>query len=61
MAEYYRVEFFKNGKFYKYRVFEQDIFAERSRIDWERKGKDYTTRMFRCNKNGNSYSGREIY
>lgn len=57
---YYRVVCFKNGMFKKLHILDSRETADMARIQWEARGKDFTTRMFRCNKNGNNYSKREI-
>ena len=56
----FRVECFKGGEFCKLYILISREEADRARERWEASGKDCTTRMFRCNKNGNNYSGKEI-
>lgn len=57
----YRIECFKDGEFEKLYIVNSREEAEIRRCNWEICGKNYTTRMLKCNKNGNNYSGREIY
>ena len=57
----YRIECFKDGEFKKLYIVNSRDEADMKRCNWETSGKTYTTRMFKCNKNGNNYSGREIH
>ena len=59
--ESYRIECFKDGEFKKLYIVNSRDEAGMMRCNWETSGKTYSTRMFKCNKNGNNYSGREIY
>ncbi len=56
----YRVECFKDGKFKKLYILASRTEADLAKMRWEASGKGFTARMFKCNKNGNNYSGREI-
>lgn len=56
----YRIECFRDGKFQKLYILASRSEADLARVKWETLGKGFTTRMFKCNKNGNNYSGREI-
>ena len=49
----YRIECFKDGEFKKLYIVNSRDEAEMMRYNWETSGKNYTTRIFKCNKNGN--------